>query len=212
VVGGAILLDLPDREVRKLSPVCRAMLGECVGRNRAEAYSRRFAPGSNNLLVEANVFAQVGQFDESLIYGGEDMDLARRIRLAGIEAWFTPSAVVRHFVPEYRLEERYLFWVSLRWGNLIAYRDHREWGLLGVECMCLAKALQASLITVPLLAFAILMNKRSEIVAHRSLILRVVGYARQSLFLLSPSIFAQRRYFARLTFRNERSSFASSTN
>jgi GT2 family glycosyltransferase len=212
VVGGAVLLDLSDSETSEIAPVCRLMLGESVGRNKPEKYTRRFSPGCNNLLVHGSVFDAVGRFDESLTRGGEDVDFWMRVRGVGIEAWFTPQAVVRHYVPTYRLDETYLFWVSSRWGSLGACRDYKEWGLVRTQLMCMAKMIQACLINIPLLISGLLLGNKAAVVARECLLLRAIGYARQSLFLLSPRIFTQARYFAGLTFRSERGMFAPEVN
>jgi glycosyltransferase involved in cell wall biosynthesis len=208
VIGGAVRLCLSDDEVSQMSPVCRLMLGESLGRTKVEKCSRKFSPGCLNLLVKATVFDAVGRFDESLTRGGEDTEFGIRIRRAGIEAWFTPRAVVGHHIPAYRLKENYLFWSSLRCGGCFAYRDYREWGLAKTELACLARIAQAFLINIPRLVWACLWNDKAEIVGRKCRLLQALGYVRQLLFFLS---FTQERYFAGLTFRNERSIFAANS-
>jgi glycosyltransferase involved in cell wall biosynthesis len=208
VIGGAVRLCLPDDEVSRMSRISRLMLGETVGRTKVEKCPPQFPPGSGNLLLRAAVFEAVGRFDESLTRGGEDTEFGQRTRLAGIESWFTPTAVVRHHVPDYRLKESYLLWASLRWGDGFASRDFREWGLAKTELACLARISQAILINFPLLVWASLCSDKAEIIGRKCLLMRTLGYVRRSLFLLSPLIFSQGRHFAGLTFRGERRIFA----
>jgi glycosyltransferase involved in cell wall biosynthesis len=208
VIAGAVRLCLPESEASRMSPVCRFVLGESVDSTKVEECSRKFFPGCGNLLVRVGMFDAVGRFDESLIRGGEDSEFGIRIRRAGIEAWFTPRAVVEHHVPAYRLKEKYLFWASSRVGDCFAQRDCREWGSAKTGLACLARISQAIIINIPLLVWACLRNDKSEIVGRKCLLLRALGYVRQSLFLLFPQIFPQGKYFAGLTFRSERSIFA----
>lgn len=208
VVGGAVRLNLPDEEIRKISLICRAILGETNGRRKLGKCSRKTFPGSGNMFVRATVFQAVGQFDESWTDGGSDLEFTARLRRAGIEAWFTPKAIVRHHVPAYRLKESYLFWTSLRTGSNFAYRDFREWGLAKSMIACLARITQAAFINFPLMLLAYIMGNRAEEIGRKCLLLRAWGYVRQSLSLVSPRVLSQETYFSRLSFRSERSAFA----
>lgn len=49
-----------------------------------------------NAAIRRSVALEVGGFDESLVYGGEDTDLARRLAQAGKRIAFCPSALVVH--------------------------------------------------------------------------------------------------------------------
>mgnify|MGYP000159185295 FL=1 len=95
-----------------------------------------------NMAVRAQVLRAVGGFDVALGPGTagfyDDLDLARRIRLAGYEIRYSPAAVVYHDVPLDRLNNRY-FWergVGLGMG---AYRADMGRSLLG-DCCALAEA------------------------------------------------------------------------
>jgi glycosyltransferase involved in cell wall biosynthesis len=211
VVGGAVRLHLPDEEIRKISPFCRATLGETNGGRKLGKCFRKTFPGSGNMLVRATVFQAVGQFDESWTRGGSDIELTARLRRAGLEAWFTPKAIVYHHVPAYRLKESYFFWRSIRCGENFANRDFREWGLARTVIACAARIAQATFITFPLMLFAYSLGNRAEVIGRKCSILRAWGYLRQSLNQVSPRLFSQESYFSNFTFRRERSAFAGSS-
>jgi hypothetical protein len=143
--------------------------------------------------------------------GGSDIELTARFRRAGLEAWFTPKAIVHHRVPAYRLKKSYLFWSSLRNGNNFAYRDFREWGLARTMIACSARMAQATFINFPLMLLAYGLGNRAEVIGRQCLLLRAWGYLRQSLCLVSPRHFSQEAFFSHFTFRRERNVFARSS-
>jgi cellulose synthase/poly-beta-1,6-N-acetylglucosamine synthase-like glycosyltransferase len=104
VVGGDVRLILPEKNTRQLSGVCRRLLGEMVGMTEVCQFGRKLVPGTNNMMIERTLFDKVGTFDETMLAGGEDAELYRRIRSTGCECWYTPRAVVHHIIPEHRLE------------------------------------------------------------------------------------------------------------
>jgi hypothetical protein len=59
------------------------------------------------------VFEKFGKFDTTLdrqgskLFGGGDSNMIRRVRSAGLEAWFVPGARVLHQIPASRLTLRY---------------------------------------------------------------------------------------------------------
>ena len=212
VVGGAVRLDLSDEELGKLSPVCRSILGATEEGRKLGRCVRKTFPGSGNMLVKATVFQAVGQFDEPWVRGGSDLELSLRCRRAGIEALFTPKAIIRHCVPAYRLKDSYLIWCSLRVGNNFAYRDFREWGLTRTMIACLARIAQASFVNVPLMLLAHMLGNGADVVGRRCLLSRAWGYLRESLYLVSPRLFSQETYFSHLTKRSEGNAFAGSSN
>lgn len=130
LAGGSVLLKLPYGTVRRPAGFCRVLLGETLGREHEQPYTSKMAPGCGNMLVHTSVFARVGTFDESLTTGGEDTDLYRRIRAAGFEGWFTPSAIVWHVIPAARLEVDSLEWTASRIGGHVARREARELGFM----------------------------------------------------------------------------------
>ncbi len=131
LVGGSVRLKLPYGTVRNPTGFCRVLLGETLGRDHEQPYTRKVAPGCGNMLVHASVFGRVGLFDETLTTGGEDTDLYRRIREAGYEAWYTPTALVWHVIPAERLGVDALEWSAKRIGGHVARREARESGIAG---------------------------------------------------------------------------------
>jgi glycosyltransferase involved in cell wall biosynthesis len=210
-VGGARPLLLIAQELSLLSPICRAALGEITQGNEPRKCGRKQYPCTGNMLLRRSVFDQVGQFDESLTRGGEDTEFGVRLRRAGIEAWFTPKAIVHHYVPAYRLNESYLFWRALACGSNFAYRDFQEWGLVRTVTACLARIAQASFINCPLMLLAYILGDRAELTGRKYLLLAAWGYLRESLYLVSPRLFSQETYFSHLSFRGERNAFAGSS-
>jgi len=210
-VGGARPLLLTVQELSRLSPICRPILGEIAQGNEPRKCDRKQYPCTGNMLLRRSVFDRVGHFDESWTRGGSDIEFTARLRRAGLEAWFTPKAIVRHHVPAYRLKEGYLFWRSSVCGDNFAYRDFKEWGLARTLAACLARIAQASLINFPLMLWAYILGNRAEVIGRKCLLLRAWGYLRQSLYLVSPRLFSQETYFSQLSFRRERNAFAGSS-
>jgi GT2 family glycosyltransferase len=213
-LGGARPLMLTAQELSRLSLVSRGILGEIAQGSEPVRCARTQYPCTGNMLLRRSVFEQVGGFDESLARerGGEDTEFTARLRRAGVEAWFAPMAIVHHHVPQYRLNEAYLFWRSLGCGDNFAYRDFTEWGLARTLAACAARIGQACLINSPLILFAHVLRNRAEVIARKCLLLGAWGYLRQSLYLVSPRLFSQEAYFSRLSFRTERSAFAGCSN
>jgi len=82
-----------------------------------------FASGGN-LGIEAEGLRRIGGWDESLDFGGEDIDLSWRVQLAGDRLAFAPGAVVykRHRSTLGALA-RQQFWYGA--GGASLYRRHR---------------------------------------------------------------------------------------
>ena len=128
-VGGCIRLRFPTQEdLDKLSPICRAILGESIPGKEPRKYPGKSLPGTGNVLLERKIFAEVGQFDTTLSRGGEDADFFRRVKRKGIDMWYAPEALAHHVIPPYRLEVGYLIWCSMRDGVNYAYMDQKESG------------------------------------------------------------------------------------
>lgn len=206
-VGGRVSLDLAPGVAAALSPHCRSLLGEADHGERAERLTGKSLPGTGNVLLARTVFAEVGMFDESLSKGCEDTDFFRRVKAKGYEMWYAPQAVVHHVIPPYRLTGGYLRWVSLRQGVNYAYLDHKAGGLAATLPACLGRIGQALAVNVPGLLWSQLTGNRSDAEGRRCLLSKAAGYTRESLFLLAPGLFSQKRFFARLDFRGERKSF-----
>ena len=95
-VGGAVLLRLPEGFDREVSPVCRRVLGESSGWDQPRRYTRSEGPGAGNQMLHRSVYESVGVYDVAYNLRGEDVDLYRRIRAAGIDTWYTPHAIAWH--------------------------------------------------------------------------------------------------------------------
>jgi GT2 family glycosyltransferase len=148
-VGGSVRPKLPYGCLRRPGPFVRVLLGETVGRDSEAPYTRKFAPGCGNLMVRRAVFDRVGLFDETLTTGGEDTDLFRRIRAAGIVGWYSPTALVWHCIPAERLEADSLLWSATRIGGHVARRERRERGAVGFLPLAGLRAAQWLVATGP---------------------------------------------------------------
>jgi len=207
-VGGSRQLYLSESDLFPISPICRAILGEIAWGDEPMKCGRKTFPTTGNVLIRATVFETVGQFDESLIWGGSDQDFFREIRMRGIEAWYAPRALVHHLTPSYRLDKDYLNWRSLLIGNNFAMINKREWGVARTALDCVARIAQAVLVNMPLLVWASARGNEAEKLGRTCLLWRVVGYIHQTLYLLAPRLFPQKGFLAKVEFRNERKSFS----
>jgi glycosyltransferase involved in cell wall biosynthesis len=205
IVGGAVKLALPDGAPQPALAV-RRNFGESIG-VQPHRYSKRVSPGTGNLLIHRSVIDQVGAFDENLRQAGEDTDLFRRIREAGIDAWYNPRAIVWHRIPAYRLTADYQRWSSQRTGWCFADRDCKESGTSKVLLIALARIAQAVLIRIPRLISHLAFGRRQEALGVRCDLWRCEGYVRFTLDTLAPTFLGQFEFRERINFRNERSTF-----
>jgi len=206
-VGGIRRLALTHRQYASLSTTSRQVLGEINYAIKAQKCGPRDIPAAGNFLIRRSLLEEVGNFDGDLIRGGEDIEIAHRIRFAGYDAWFTPKSIAYHITPPYRLNSRYLVWASLRGGVCFAYRDLLEQGLKITLIACFARIAQAVAINTPLLFIAILARQKMHIVGRKCLLARTCGYTAQTLNQLAPTFFNLDRFFDKLEFRIERKIF-----
>ena len=134
------------------------------------------------------------------------------MRKAGIIAWYTPTAVVSHMIPPYRLKEEYLVWASQRVGDNFAHRDYLEWGLGRTILACVARIGKAIMITLPTAVLQWLKADDAQLLAQKCLFWRAAGYTARTLHLLMPRLFKLRQFLNRLEFRKERRLFSSDSN
>jgi glycosyltransferase involved in cell wall biosynthesis len=207
VVGSDRVLSLPDEPVVPLNRVTRVVLGESIYHRESRLFSYQSLPTTGNMLIRRSVLDSVGSFDTSMVYSGEDSDLARRVLAHGFTAWSAPKAVVHHLIPPSRLSAEYFGWVSFRVGRNLAYIDNKEWGRAKTVLACVARIGQALLVNVPLLLWAYLLRDQAEMSGRRCLIWRAVAYARETLVLVAPRLFPQNGFFAALEFRKQAVSF-----
>ncbi len=193
-VGGAVHLRLPAGVDRKLTPVCRMLLGESVGMASVRRYDLKVTPGTGNLMIHRSVFDEVGIFDESLNHRGEDTNLFMRIQAAGIEAWYTPAAFVHHVIPRERLSDEYLISLSPSVVEGLAKRERQNWGSLLFPLIVTARIGRAALLHVPeFLLWARIKGDHEAIVSARCRLAITARYTREALPLLAPKWLVRRR-------------------
>ena len=184
-VGGRITLRL-SASVPPLSSRCRNILGEQSFTGAAFLCTDRNIPSSGNLMVARRVFQTVGMFDVGMRNGGEDSELVRRMRRAGIPVVIAPAAVVQHVVPVHRTTPAYLRSVSLRMGAAFAYTDLKEHGRGGMAMRCVARTGQTLLMTLPAATAAALRGDQAAMLDARILLWRYLGYVRKTFFRERP--------------------------
>jgi glycosyltransferase involved in cell wall biosynthesis len=109
VVGGEVVPMFPDGIPAWLEGAHRPL----AFRPDAGPLPSDQGPMGANFAFPKWVFARFGTFDTTLdrrgscLFGGGDSDMIRRVRGAGLEAWFVPGAKVLHQIPAARLTLRY---------------------------------------------------------------------------------------------------------
>ncbi|HUG92327.1 MAG TPA: glycosyltransferase [Planctomycetaceae bacterium] len=166
-VGGKVELKLPAGFHRDLSPFCRRLLGASVGLNGLRRYNHRITPGTGNLLVHRSVFEDIGRFDEAFQRQGEDTDLFMRMLAAGIQAWYTPTAIVHHVIPPERLEDAWFLEAATRIAAGVAENERQAWGRLGFPFAWAARVAQAALVLWPRAVLARLSGDHESLLAAR---------------------------------------------
>jgi glycosyltransferase involved in cell wall biosynthesis len=207
LIGGAVQLLLPESQIQRLPYICRRLLGESTLEGRPRRFGRKLFAGTANLLVNRTIFDEIGLFDETLKEAGEDTDLNRRMRAAGIEGCFAPSAVVRHVVPRYRLGEDYFRWTSLRNGMHLARRERHQWGRALFPAVLAARLAQAAVQFVPRRLWGSLTGSPAARLEGRCQFWRVEGYLRLVLSWVTPARLAPHGFLSQLSFRTERELF-----
>ena len=131
-VGGALELALPEGfDAGALGSRARRVLGEHLPGEAERRYRTGEFPATNNVLIRADVFRELGGYDTSFAEGGEDKDFFERAEAAGHELWFQPQARALHVTPALRLERRNLRWTSLRLGASDVRLAQRKSAYLG---------------------------------------------------------------------------------
>lgn len=143
LVGGAVHLALPQGCTRELDPTCRMLLGESRWSELPQPYNGKTNPGAGNLMLERAIFDEVGLFNEAL-RRGEDTDLYRRTRRAGIEAWYLPKAIIHHMTPDERLTDAYLLKLSRNMGEMLGDHDWNTKSSLNAAIYWLAKGARSA--------------------------------------------------------------------
>ncbi len=205
MVGGPILLDLPESVLAGIGPVCRDLYGESPEVRRPELYrDKPPLPSGGNRLVGRSVFERIGDFDESMLTGGCDRDFLLRALAAGVKMGWAPTAVGYHLIPPERITYNHVKWYSLQWGCSFAYIDWKRMGRFKTTVSCLARIGQALLVNLPILLWLKIRGDRAEILDRQALLWRAVGYTRKTMQLLAPELFSQEDFFSRVEFRRSR--------
>jgi len=213
LAGGPVVLAMAESELLTLGPRLRALRGEyppSCGISRRS--SRPPLPSGGNRLVKRTVFDSIGVFDEKMLTGGCDRDLVLRARAAGFDNVWVPTAVVRHLVPSYRLKLDHIRWSCLHGGCSFAYTDWKRWGLSKTLLVCMARIGYTVFVSLPFLLLGYTRRSRNVALDNKIQIWRNIAYTRKTLFLLSPMLFSQERFFDLMQFRREREVFSKESN
>ena len=202
MVGGPVLLDLPESVLAGIGPVCRDLYGESPEVRKPQMFVEMPPlPSGGNRLVRRLVFEQIGTFDEKMLTGGCDRDFLLRAVAAGITTGWAPDAAGKHLILPERITYTHIKWYSLQWGCSFAYIDWKRLGALQTILSSIGRVGQALLINFPLMVAARLTNNHSETLDRQALLWRAVGYTRKTLNLSEPRLFPQQNFFSRVEFR-----------
>lgn len=166
IVGGAVHLLLPEGCERDLHSFSRMLLGESRWSETPQPYNHRINPGAGNLMVEKSIFDEVGLFNEA-IRRGEDTDLYRRTRAAGLAAWYLPAAIIHHMTPDERLTDAYLLKLSRNMGDLLGLHEWNTRSTLVAATTWFAKGCRAAFLQWPQLQVAQLLGRTETVLGHR---------------------------------------------
>lgn len=112
--GGKIIAEYPAGRPRWMShyterPIANPMdFGDYI-----RTFPKGRIPGGGNMAMRREVFNSIGVFNTTLgrtgksLIGGEESDLFERIAEAGMECYYTPSAVMYHIIPTEKLTDDY---------------------------------------------------------------------------------------------------------
>ncbi len=207
MVGGPVVLDIPEKILNGLGPVCRDIFGESPDIREPDKYAQAPPlPSGGNRLVHRKVFAQIGTFDEKMLTGGCDRDFLLRALSAGIPMGWAPTAAARHVISTGRFTYKHIKWYSLQWGCSFAYTDAKHKGMFFTVSACCARLGQAALLNLPKLGLHMASGNSAATLDTQALLWRAVGYTRKTLQLMAPRLFAQEDFFSRVEFRRVRKS------
>ncbi len=205
MVGGPILLDLPENILAGIGPVCRDLYGESPEVRHPERYTKTNPlPAGGNRLVRRRVFERIGGFDGSILTGGGDRDFLLRAKDAGVVMGWASTAPGMHQIPPERIQYKHVKWYSVQWGCSFAHIDRKRFGLVKTMLSAIARVVQTLLVHVPMLLWGWIRGDSKTILDRQALYWRTVGYVRRALQLLAPKIFTQEKFFARVEFRRGR--------
>ncbi|WP_254507409.1 glycosyltransferase [Anatilimnocola floriformis] len=192
IVGGAVHLLLPEHCERNLDPFCRMLLGESKLADEPIPYNHKLNPGAGNLMVEKSIFDEVGLFNEAL-RRGEDTDLYRRTRAAGLVAWYLPAAIIHHMTPNERLEDSYVLKLSRNMGELLAIHEWNTRSTIVAAATWVAKAGRAAGIYWPQKLLASVLGRSEAELGARCKLSLSTGHFLQGWSRLTQSLAAFRQ-------------------
>ena len=207
VVGGPFCLnlrDLTEGELCSLGPVARKVLRDYKPYAVEQRFEGSNLPGSGNVMIAKEVFEAVGYFDNSIVTGMCDRDFDARAQAAGFDIWYNPKALVWHRVSKNRLSPRYFKWEQLKGGAQAARHDFKFGGRWKAIFFCCAKIAKTLLVNFPGLAYGVVAGNQRLVLDRKLSIWRMEGYARRTLSLIAPGIFAQRSFLSSIEIRKGR--------
>jgi glycosyltransferase involved in cell wall biosynthesis/peptidoglycan/xylan/chitin deacetylase (PgdA/CDA1 family) len=205
IVGGAVVLDLPQAQLRELGPFCREVLREIDLYDQVHPMVGSQLPGTCNALVARTVFTRLGRFDESMSSGGSDSLLFYKARQAGFPMWYAPRALIHHRIPKNRLTASYFRWEALSGGvGRAMYFDLPYKGRCALLVFGAARLFQAIVLHIPRMLWAHLKGDSGAVLGRKIRIWRAEGYARKTLAVFFPRLFSQKDLFQRFEFRSGR--------
>jgi GT2 family glycosyltransferase len=206
--GGGVHVDLPESELSRIrAPDRETYLRESPQRYRGQGirrYPRNEYPGTGNLFLSRNIISEVGGFDESMVRGGEDFDLAMRILQAGFEMWFVPDAMIRHKVSANRLKPDFMRWDAYLGGVLQASLDVKYRSAPTALVLCGARVGKCLAVLLPKLIFTKVTGDSGASVPVEMSLRRQMGYARGLLMALFPRAFPEEALNEQCSFRKRR--------
>lgn len=186
-VGGAVLLSLPEEQIRNLSPICRMLLGETVNMDSSLKYTPRQTPGAGNMMIHRDVFQQIGLFDAKFNARGEDTDLFLRMYAENISAWYTPDAIVYHVIPPERLTTDYMLRLADVMSTGMAVDERKFVGRAIYPLYWAARFLQAALVISPKYFWSALLKRREEQLGWKCRLQIAKHYLKEGFPLLLPT-------------------------
>lgn len=202
MVGGPIVLDIPDSVLAGIGPICRDIYGESPDVRFPEYYKdKRPYPGGGNRIVHRRVFDKIGAFDELMLTGGCDRDFLLRALAAEVPMGWAPKAEAYHMIKPDRFTYDHIKWYSLQFGCAFAYIDWKRFGGVITTLACVARIGQALLVNFPMLVCMKIRGNKAGIKDRQALLWRAVGYTRKTLQMISPKTFHQEDFFSKVEFR-----------
>jgi glycosyltransferase involved in cell wall biosynthesis len=208
VVGGAVHLLLPAGAT-DLPREAHSLFGTLFDQPDP---GRAFHVGGGNVLFHRSVFEEIGVYDPSLREGGEDTDLARRLRKAGIAMERQPRAVVHHRIAPSRLETPALLAAARRVGWGFGRRDYRAYGAIGLLALCCARILMFAFKGSFRYVRAWLAGDRRALLGVRVDTARTRAYCVATVAFLLPESLRTRLKIGEPSFRDELGRTASQAN